>query len=76
MDYVAEFDQDTPYDLIRTVRPDVLVKCGDLTPDRIVGREIVEAKGGRVLSLPLIAGFSTTGVIKRILESVGRSEPQ
>jgi len=69
VDYVVEFDEDTPYELIRQVQPDVLVKGGDWTPERIVGRDIVEAKGGRVLSLPLIQGFSTTGIIERILKA-------
>ncbi len=64
--YVAEFDEDTPLDLIRAVRPHVLVKGGDWTPDRIVGRDIVEAEGGRVLSLPLIPGYSTTALVAKI----------
>lgn len=69
VDYVVEFDEDTPYELVRIVQPDVLIKGGDWTPERIVGRDVVEAKGGRVLSLPLIKGFSTTGIIERILKA-------
>lgn len=66
VDYVTEFDEDTPLELIRAVRPHVLVKGGDWTPDRIVGRDIVEADGGGVFSLPLIPGYSTTSLIEKI----------
>ena len=66
VDLVTEFDDDTPLELIRAIRPHVLVKGGDWTPDRIVGRDIVEADGGTVLSLPLIPGFSTTALIEKI----------
>lgn len=71
---VVEFDEDTPLELIRMVRPLVLVKGGDWLPDAIVGKDFVESLGGRVLSLPLLPGFSTTGLVKRILE--GKSEQQ
>ncbi len=63
---VAVFDQETPYDLIKTVRPDVLVKGGDWTVDRIVGGDLVAAGGGKVLSLPYWDGESTTEIIRRI----------
>jgi len=66
VDFVSEFDEDTPYELIKAVRPHVLVKGGDWPPERIVGRDIVEADGGRVLSLPLLPGFSTTALIEKI----------
>ena len=66
VDYVTEFDEDTPLELIRAIRPHVLVKGGDWTPDRIVGRDIVEADGGGVFSLPLIPGYSTTSLIAKI----------
>ena len=66
VDFVSEFDEDTPYELITAMRPHVLVKGGDWTPDRIVGRDIVIADGGRVLSLPLLPGFSTTALIEKI----------
>ena len=67
VDYVVIFEEDTPYELIRAVAPDVLVKGGDWSVDRIVGRDLVEGAGGRVLSIPLLAGHSTTAVIERIL---------
>lgn len=66
VDHVIIFGEDTPYELIRAVRPSVLIKGGDWSVDKIVGRDIVEADGGIVLSLPLIKGFSTTSLIERI----------
>jgi rfaE bifunctional protein nucleotidyltransferase chain/domain len=67
VDFVVVFEEDTPYELIRDVAPDVLVKGGDWSVERIVGRDLVEGAGGRVLSIPLLAGYSTTAVIERIL---------
>lgn len=66
VNFVTGFDEDTPYELIRAIRPHVLIKGGDWSPDRIVGRDIVEADGGRALSLPLLPGFSTTALIEKI----------
>lgn len=66
VDYVTIFDEETPRELIAAVLPDVLVKGGDWALDEIVGREEVEAAGGRVLSLPYIEGSSTTDIIERI----------
>jgi rfaE bifunctional protein nucleotidyltransferase chain/domain len=66
VDYVTEFREDTPLQLIRAVRPHVLVKGGDWSPERIVGRDIVEADGGRVCSLPLLPGYSTTALLAGI----------
>lgn len=66
VDYVVLFGEDTPLELIRAVQPDVLVKGGDWAVEQIVGREVVEAGGGRVLAIPFVAGHSTTGVIERI----------
>ncbi len=68
VDFVVVFDEDTPYELIRAVRPQVLVKGGDWPVEKIVGRDIVEADGGTVVSLPLLPGYSTTGLIERILK--------
>jgi rfaE bifunctional protein nucleotidyltransferase chain/domain len=66
VDYVTIFDQETPRALIGRLLPDVLVKGGDWSVDEIVGREEVEAAGGKVLSLPYIEGKSTTEIIERI----------
>jgi rfaE bifunctional protein nucleotidyltransferase chain/domain len=66
VDAVAIFDQPTPLDLIRVVQPDVLVKGGDWSPARIVGADVVRARGGTVRSLPFVPGYSTTTLVKRI----------
>ena len=63
---VVAFAEETPYELIRRVRPNVLVKGGDWAVEEIVGREIVQADGGKVLSLPFHPGTSTTDIIQRI----------
>ncbi|MBK9599442.1 MAG: D-glycero-beta-D-manno-heptose 1-phosphate adenylyltransferase [Flavobacteriales bacterium] len=66
VDAVVIFDQDTPMELIQAVHPDVLVKGGDWTVDKIVGGEYVKKYGGEVLSLPLVEGLSTTSLVERI----------
>jgi rfaE bifunctional protein nucleotidyltransferase chain/domain len=66
VDFVTIFDQETPLALIARLLPDILVKGGDWSVDEIVGREEVEAAGGKVLSLPYIEGKSTTEIIERI----------
>lgn len=71
VDAVVLFEDDTPERLIRELRPDVLVKGGDWAVEHIVGREFVESLGGRVLSVPLREGRSTTTLVERIL--AGRS---
>jgi len=69
VDYVVIFDAPTPRDLVAALRPDVLVKGGDWGPGEIVGREEVEAAGGRVVSIPLEPGYSTTGLLERIKDT-------
>jgi len=66
VDYVVIFDEPTPRKLIARLLPDVLVKGGDWGPDEIVGREEVEAAGGRVVSIPMEPDFSTTDILARI----------
>lgn len=66
VDLVTWFDADTPYDLIMQVRPDVLVKGGDWTPDRIVGAAEVLGWGGTVHSIPFLHATSTTQTLQRI----------
>jgi rfaE bifunctional protein nucleotidyltransferase chain/domain len=66
VDLVVVIDDDTPERLIREVRPDVLAKGGDWAKEAIVGREFVESCGGRVVSVPLRAGFSTTALMERM----------
>ena len=65
VDYVVIFSEDTPFELIRALEPDVLVKGGDWTPDKIVGADLVLARGGQVLSLPLLGDFSTTAWLEK-----------
>jgi D-beta-D-heptose 7-phosphate kinase/D-beta-D-heptose 1-phosphate adenosyltransferase len=69
VDAVVIFPEDTPIELIRALRPDVLVKGGDYTPETVVGRGEVESRGGRVVIVPLTAGHSTTSIIERLRDS-------
>ncbi|MBC7837526.1 MAG: D-glycero-beta-D-manno-heptose 1-phosphate adenylyltransferase, partial [Nitrospiraceae bacterium] len=66
VDYVILFSEPDPHSLIEAVQPDVLVKVGDRAVEQIVGREIVEARGGVVRTIPLVPGMSTTLLIQRI----------
>jgi rfaE bifunctional protein nucleotidyltransferase chain/domain len=66
VDYVVIFDELTPERLIRTLRPDVLMKSADWAGRGVAGREFVEASGGRVHLIPLREGYSTTSLIERI----------
>jgi D-beta-D-heptose 7-phosphate kinase/D-beta-D-heptose 1-phosphate adenosyltransferase len=66
VDYVILFNEPDPQSLIAALQPDVLVKGGDWAVERIVGREIVEARGGIVRTIPLVPGVSTTSLIQRI----------
>ncbi len=71
VDFICIFDEDTPYELISLVKPDVLVKGGDWSVENIVGKDIVESYGGLVINIPYIEGKSTTGIIERILKIYG-----
>lgn len=66
VDAVVLFDEDTPYNLIKFVQPDVLVKGDDYTPDNIVGADVVMAKGGEVKTVTLVKGYSTTNIVGKI----------
>ena len=66
VDSVVIFDEETPRDLILAIQPDVLVKGADWAEDAIVGRDIVEARGGRVVRVAIEAGHSTTNIVDRI----------
>ncbi len=67
VDYVLIFEEDTPYNLINQIKPDVLVKGGDWKVEQIVGSDIVLENGGEVKSLLFIDGASTTSIIEKIL---------
>jgi D-beta-D-heptose 7-phosphate kinase/D-beta-D-heptose 1-phosphate adenosyltransferase len=71
IDYLVRFDDDTPMNLIRQIRPDVLVKGADYAKQQVVGWDVVEGYGGRVALAPLVDGRSTSNVIERILEAYG-----
>ena len=66
VDAAVVFDEDTPHAIITALQPDVLVKGADWAEDAIVGRDIVEARGGRVVRVPVEAGYSTTTIVKKI----------
>ncbi|MBI2211264.1 MAG: D-glycero-beta-D-manno-heptose 1-phosphate adenylyltransferase, partial [Deltaproteobacteria bacterium] len=66
VDYVICFDEPDPYEVIRALQPDVLVKGGDWPKDRIVGADIVEGRGGEVMVIPHLEGYSTTEIIERM----------
>lgn len=68
VDLVATFEEDTPFELIRLLGPDILVKGGDYRPEDIVGADIVMARGGEVKALPYIEGYSTSAIEARIRE--------
>lgn len=66
VDFVTSFQEDTPYNLIDAIKPDILVKGGDYTKDEIVGADIVEDNGGEVKILDFLPGYSSSDLIKRI----------
>jgi D-beta-D-heptose 7-phosphate kinase/D-beta-D-heptose 1-phosphate adenosyltransferase len=69
VDAVVVFSEDTPLALVDLLQPDVIVKGGDYSPETIVGAEIVTARGGRVVVIPLVAGQSTTSIIAKMQRS-------
>jgi D-beta-D-heptose 7-phosphate kinase/D-beta-D-heptose 1-phosphate adenosyltransferase len=71
VDAVVRFDEDTPLELIRALQPDILAKGGDYTPETVVGREVVEARGGRLALIPFLPGHSTSTIVERIRTGKG-----
>jgi D-beta-D-heptose 7-phosphate kinase/D-beta-D-heptose 1-phosphate adenosyltransferase len=69
VDAVVIFDEETPLAIVSAVQPDVLAKGADWAADAIVGRDVVEARGGRVVRLPLAPGYSTTAILARARRS-------
>jgi rfaE bifunctional protein nucleotidyltransferase chain/domain len=69
IDFIVEFDEDTPIDLIRRVRPNVLVKGSDYQNKEVIGSDLVKESGGEVVFLDYLEGYSSTSVINRILNS-------
>lgn len=68
VDHIIVFSEDTPYKLIGSLKPDILVKGGDWRKEKIVGADIVLANGGKVLSLPYVKNKSTTNTIKKLIQ--------
>jgi rfaE bifunctional protein nucleotidyltransferase chain/domain len=71
VDFVTIFGELDPYKVISAVQPDVLVKGGDWPIEKIIGRDVVEARGGRVVNVPFVEGQSTTEIIEKILRNYG-----
>jgi len=72
VDYVCLFNEDTPYELIRALVPDILVKGADWAIEKVVGRDIVEAAGGSVQTIEFLPDRSTTGILERIRKHPSR----
>jgi len=70
VDYVVLFNQTTPLNLIKIIKPNILIKGADWSIDKIVGKNIVESYGGKVKTINYLKGYSTTGLIKKILRKV------
>ena len=66
VDHVVPFSEDTPLELIKVVKPDVLVKGGDYTMDQMIGKEFVESRGGSVNIIPFLEGYSTSKLVQRL----------
>ena len=73
VDYVVIFDEPDPTALIDAIKPDVLAKGADWNADKVVGAELVEQSGGRVVRIPYLQGFSTSEIIERIVKQHGES---
>lgn len=72
VDYVTSFEEDDPYNVVKTVHPDVLVKGGDWALDKIIGADLVKSWGGKVLNIPVVEGRSTTNLIDTVRERYGK----
>jgi len=71
VDAVVRFEEDTPFELITALQPDILTKGGDYTPETVVGRDVVEARGGRLVLIPFLPGHSTSTIVERIKSGHG-----
>ena len=66
VDAVILFQEDTPFELIKALQPDILAKGGDYTPETVVGKDIVDARGGKVVLIPFLPGHSSSTIVERI----------
>lgn len=74
VDYVTIFDEPTPLSLIRAIEPDVLVKGADWNKGNIIGSDLVQRRGGKVVTIPVVKGVSTSKIIKRITERYAKKK--
>jgi rfaE bifunctional protein nucleotidyltransferase chain/domain len=72
VDLATVFDEDTPLQIVRALQPDVLVKGADWADGTIVGADVVEARGGRVMRVPLAAGYSTSNLVEKVRGNLGK----
>ncbi len=72
VDYVTFFEEDDPYNVVKILKPDVLVKGGDWAIDKIIGGDLVKSRGGKVMNIPVVEGRSTTNLIQIIKERYGK----
>jgi rfaE bifunctional protein nucleotidyltransferase chain/domain len=72
VDYVSFFEEEDPYNIVKTLRPDVLVKGGDWAVDKIIGGDLVQSWGGKVTNIPVVPGRSTTNLIDIVRERYGK----
>lgn len=68
IDYVTFFSENTPYEIISHIKPDIITKGGDYTPEQVVGKDIVESYGGNVEIIPFVDGKSTSNIINKIVD--------
>jgi D-beta-D-heptose 7-phosphate kinase/D-beta-D-heptose 1-phosphate adenosyltransferase len=71
VDYTTFFEEDDPFNIVKTLKPDVLVKGGDWPVDKIIGGDLVNSWGGKVMNIPVVPGRSTTNLIELIRERYG-----
>ncbi|HJT23246.1 MAG TPA: D-glycero-beta-D-manno-heptose 1-phosphate adenylyltransferase [bacterium] len=72
VDYTTYFEEENPYNIIKILRPDVLVKGGDWAIDKIIGGDLVQSWGGKVMNIPVVEGRSTTNLIQMVRERYGK----
>jgi D-beta-D-heptose 7-phosphate kinase/D-beta-D-heptose 1-phosphate adenosyltransferase len=72
VDFTTFFEEENPYNIIKILRPDVLVKGGDWAVDKIIGGDLVQSWGGKVMNLPVVEGRSTTNLIQMVVERFGK----
>lgn len=72
VDFVSFFDEPDPYNIVKTLRPDVLVKGGDWALDKIIGADLVQSWGGKVMNIPIVPGRSTTNLIEIVKDRYGK----